>query len=247
MNRLEGKVAIITGGSSGIGRAAVELFLKQGAKVAIIDINEELGTKAVKEIGGDHVAFYQLDVTDFKGWKTTVEAVEKKFGPINILVNNAGISLNQGIEEFNQEDYLRIIDINLNAVVYGMVATLESMKKAKGGSIINVSSMAGWASQFGISGYSATKFGVRGIAKNAAIELAPMNIRVNSICPGIIKTPILNGLSEEIMQGLISKIPIGRPAQPVEVANGMLFLASDESSFMTGADLVIDGGQLCQF
>lgn len=240
MERLKNKVAIITGGARGMGESHVRLFASEGAKVVFTDLNEEEGRILEKEIGGN-VKFTKQDVTDAASWEKVVEDTEKIFGQVNILVNNAGISINKPLLEITEDEYRKIVDINQVSVFLGTKAVAASMKKSGNGSIVNISSMNGLVG--GAIGYTDTKFAVRGMTKAAAIQLSPLGIRVNSVHPGVIETPMVTeGDSYEVIKKLSKQIPIRRMAKSEEVSNLVLYLASDESSYSTGSEFVIDGG-----
>lgn len=244
MGRLNEKVAIITGGARGMGASHVRAFIKEGAKVMIADILEQEGKALANELG-ENVKFIKLDVTKRANWEEVVAETEKAFGPINVLVNNAGISMNRSIEETSEEDYRRILDINQVSVFLGMKSVIPSMKKGNGGSIVNISSINGLVG--GAIGYTDTKFAVRGMTKAAALELSRFGIRVNSVHPGVIETPmILQEDSKEAIQEFAKYIPSGRVAKPEEVSNLVVYLASDESSYSTGSEFVVDGGLTAQ-
>ena len=240
MERLKNKVAIITGGARGMGASHVRLFASEGAKVVFTDLNEEEGRILEKEIGGN-VKFIKQDVTDAASWEKVVEDTEKIFGQVNILVNNAGISINKPLLEITEDEYRKIVDINQVSVFLGTKAVAASMNKSGNGSIVNISSMNGLVG--GAIGYTDTKFAVRGMTKAAAIQLSPLGIRVNSVHPGVIETPMVTeGDSYEVIKKLSKQIPIRRMAKSEEVSNLVLYLASDESSYSTGSEFVIDGG-----
>lgn len=240
MERLKNRVAIITGGARGMGASHVRLFASEGAKVVFTDLNEEQGRILEKEIGGN-VKFIKQDVTDAASWEKVVEDTEKIFGQVNILVNNAGISINKPLLEITEDEYRKIVDINQVSVFLGTKAVAASMKKSGNGSIVNISSMNGLVG--GAIGYTDTKFAVRGMTKAAAIQLSPLGIRVNSVHPGVIETPMVTeGDSYEVIKKLSKQIPIRRMAKSEEVSNLVLYLASDESSYSTGSEFVIDGG-----
>lgn len=240
MTRLLDKVAIVTGGARGMGEAHVRRFVEEGAKVVFTDINEEVGGKLAAELG-DNALFVKHDVTDEAGWQEVVEKTEAAFGPVNILVNNAGISMSKSIFEMSVEDYKKIIDINQVSVFIGMKAVLPSMQKAEGGSIVNISSMNGIVG--GAVGYTDSKFAVRGLTKAAALQVGHLGIRVNSVHPGVIETPMVTeGDAVEQIKEFAKHIPMRRMAQSEEVTNMVLFLASDESSYSTGSEFIIDGG-----
>lgn len=240
MGRLDNKVAVITGGAAGMGEAHVRLFINEGAKVVFTDINEDAGLKLEKELGAN-VKFIKHDVTNKSGWDIVIQTAEAQFGPIQVLVNNAGISMNKSIIDITEEEYRKIVDINQISVFLGMKAVIPSMQKSGSGSIINISSINGLVG--GAIGYTDTKFAVRGMTKAAALQLSPLGIRVNSVHPGVIETPMVtNGDAFEVIQQFAKQIPVRRIAKPEEVSNLVLYLASDESSYSTGAEFVVDGG-----
>ncbi|VYT90084.1 glucose 1-dehydrogenase [Clostridium tertium] len=240
MKRLENKVAIITGGAQGMGASHVRLFVSEGAKVVFTDLNEEAGRTLEQEIGGN-ARFIKHDVTDAEGWDKVIEETEEIFGSVNILVNNAGISMNKSILEITEAEYRKIVDINQISVFLGIKAVAPSMKKTGTASIINISSINGIVG--GAIGYTDTKFAVRGMTKAAALQLSPFGIRVNSVHPGVIETPMVTkGDSYEVIKELAKQIPMRRIAKPEEVSNIVLYLASDESRYSTGAEFIVDGG-----
>lgn len=240
MERLSGKVAIITGGARGMGESHVRRFVEEGAKVVFTDINEEVGEKLASELG-DNTLFVKHDVTDEAGWQEVIEKAEAAFGPVNVLVNNAGISMSKSIFDMSVEDYKKIIDINQVSVFLGIKAVLPSMQKTEGGSIVNISSMNGIVG--GAVGYTDSKFAVRGMTKAAALQVGHLGIRVNSVHPGVIETPMVTeGDAVEQIKEFAKQIPMRRMAQSEEVTNMVLFLASSESSYSTGSEFIIDGG-----
>lgn len=240
MGRLSGKIAIITGGARGMGASHVRKFVAEGAKVVFTDLNEEVGNALALELG-ENVKFVKQDVTNWADWENVIAETENTFGPANILVNNAGISVNKSLMEMTEEEYRKIVDINQVSVFLGMKAVVPLMQKAGGGSIINISSTNGLVG--GAVGYTDTKFAVRGITKAAALQLAHLGIRVNSVHPGVIETPMVTeGDAVEVIKEFAKSIPVGRMAQPEEVTNLVLYLASDESSYSTGSEFIIDGG-----
>lgn len=242
MGRLDGKVAVITGAARGMGAAHAKRFVEEGAKVVVTDILPDEGEKLASELGKNAV-FVKHDVSSAADWDEVVNMAEEAFGPVDILVNNAGISVSVPIEELTEEQYRKVVDINQVSVFLGTKAVLPSMKKTGGGSIVNISSMAGIVGGQGQMAYSASKFAVRGMTKAAAAELAPLNIRVNSVHPGAIRTPMIDWPeNKEIIEALEASTPLGRVAEPEEVSELVLFLASDESSYSTGAEFLIDGG-----
>ena len=240
MTRLMDKVAIVTGGARGMGESHVRRFVEEGAKVVFTDINEEVGEKLASELG-DSTLFVKHDVTDEAGWQEVIEKAEAAFGPVNVLVNNAGISMSKSIFDMSVEDYKKIIDINQVSVFLGIKAVLPSMQKAEGGSIVNISSMNGIVG--GAVGYTDSKFAVRGLTKAAALQVGHLGIRVNSVHPGVIETPMVTeGDAVEQIKEFAKHIPMRRMAQSEEVTNMVLFLASSESSYSTGSEFIIDGG-----
>ena len=240
MTKLLDEVAIVTGGARGMGESHVRRFVEEGAKVVFTDINEEIGEKLSSELG-DNALFVKHDVTDEAGWQEVVEKTEAAFGPVNVLVNNAGISMSKSIFDMSVEDYKKIIDINQVSVFLGIKAVLPSMQKAEGGSIVNISSMNGIVG--GAVGYTDSKFAVRGLTKAAALQVGHLGIRVNSVHPGVIETPMVTeGDAVEQIKEFAKHIPMRRMAQSEEVTNMVLFLASNESSYSTGSEFIIDGG-----
>lgn len=245
MKRLEGKVAIITGGSRGMGASHAQRFIKEGAKVVLTDILAEEGEALARELG-DNARFIKHDVTKLDEWENVVTETEATFGPVNVLVNNAGISFAKSMEEITQEEYLRVIHINQVSVFLGMKSVIPSMKKAKGGSIVNISSMSGFVGTPHSIAYDASKFAVRGMTKTAALELSPYGIRANSVHPGLIETPMMKDVPENIKEEISKDLPLARLARPEEVTNLVLYLASDEASYSTGAEFIVDGGALAK-
>lgn len=240
MGRLTNKVAIITGGARGMGAAHARKFVEEGAKVVITDLLEDAGQSLADELG-ENAIFIRQDVTSAEDWKHVVSETENKFGPVHILINNAGISINSSIETMTEEQYRRIVDINQVSVFLGMKAVIASMKKAERGSIVNISSINGLVG--GAVGYTDTKFAVRGMTKAAALEFAPYGVRVNSVHPGVIETPMVTeGDAVEVIKEFAKHIPLRRIAQSEEITNLVLYLASDESSYSTGSEFVADGG-----
>ena len=242
MERLLNKVAIITGGAAGMGEAHVRRFIDEGAKVVLTDVNVEKG-EALSEKLGENALFIEHDVTDEAGWEKVVATAEETFGPVNILVNNAGISPVLSLEHSSIEDYMNVVNINQVSVFLGMKYVVPSMKKADTGSIVNVSSINGMNG--GVVGYTDTKFAVRGMTKAAAKELAKYDIRVNSVHPGVINTPMVQESDAfEQIQAMVGMIPLQRMAEPQEISQLVLFLASDDSSYSTGSEFIADGGIL---
>ncbi len=240
MNRLEGKTALVTGAAQGMGEQHVRRFIEEGANVVLTDISAEKGQALAEELG-EKALFIKHDVTSAEDWENVVSETEKKFGPIHILVNNAGISMNKSLLTITEKEYRKIVDINQVSVFLGMRTVAPSMKKTTGGSIINISSINGIVG--GAIGYTDTKFAVRGMTKAAALELSHSGIRVNSVHPGVIQTPMIDQEdSREAIKQFAKSIPLKRIAEPGEVTNMVLFLASDEASYVTGSEFIVDGG-----
>lgn len=240
MKRLENKVVIITGAAQGMGKMHAEKALNEGAKVVITDINKELGLQT-SQILGENAIFIQHDVANEEHWSNVISTVIEKWGRIDVLVNNAGITYSTPLEKLSLAAYMKIVNINQVSVFLGMKTVAETMKAQNAGSIINISSMNGLVG--GAIGYTDTKFAVRGMTKAASRELSPYNIRVNSVHPGVIQTAMLEqeDVKEQVEQ-FKKTIPMRRVAQVEEVSNMVIFLASDEASYSTGAEFVIDGG-----
>ncbi len=247
MGRVTGKVAIVTGAARGMGAIDAKRLIEEGAKVMLTDVLDGEGEATAKALGGN-ARYMHHDVTRETEWKLVVAETEKTFGPVSVLVNNAGIVDFGPIETTEESAYRRVIDIDQISVFLGMKSVLPSMKRVGGGSIVNISSIAGLIGSPGALAYTAAKFAVRGMTKSAAIEFAPHNIRVNSIHPGLIRTPMtaITPGSEDAINGVANGTPAKRVGEPDEVANVVLMLASDESRFSTGAEFVVDGGMSCQ-
>ncbi|MCP3738484.1 SDR family NAD(P)-dependent oxidoreductase [Rossellomorea sp. BNER] len=240
MGRLDKKVAIITGGASGIGERMVDLFSKEGAIVIAADINEEALEKASQK---ENVYGMKLNVASEEDWKALAKEVNDRFGKIDILVNNAGISSEKPYQEINRDDWEKMLSINGFGPFAGMKHVAPYMAAQKKGSIINISSYTAQIGQ-GFNHYSASKGAVRAISKAAATTFGRQGVRVNTLFPGIIETPMTKSLatSKELLDRLVQATPLQRLGQPEDIANAALFLASDESLFITGSELVIDGG-----
>ena len=252
--RLEGKVALITGGARGMGAAEAKLFSREGAKVVIADVLEDEGRRTeaeINETGGDAI-FVRLDVTQQSEWDAAVARAIQEFGKLDIVVNNAGIAIGNSIEDTSVEAWDRVMDINAKGVFFGTKAAIVQMKaQGTGGSIINISSVSGIIGQNSVNAvYNASKGAVRIFSKSAAIQHAAEGIRVNTIHPGPIETPMTaegRANAERIGEYTVAENnPMGRYGKPEEVAYGALYLASDESSYVTGAEIVIDGGFTAQ-
>ena len=248
--RLEGKVALVSGGARGQGAVEARLFASEGAKVVIGDILDDLGRQVEAEIaeaGGD-ITYVHLDVTSEADWEDAVRAAVDGYGKLDILVNNAGILIRASVEDTTVEDWDRIMDINAKGVFLGTRAAIPAMRDAGGGSIINISSVAGLQGSPQSAAYSSTKGAVRILTKSTAVQYAKENIRCNSVHPGIIYTDMTSDSldTEEGQRNWMNRVPLRRLGQSEDVANGVLFLASDESSYVTGSELVIDGGITAQ-
>ena len=237
MGRVDDKVVLVSGGARGMGAAHAETLVSEGARVVIGDVLDQDG-RAVAEKLGESAHFEHLDVTDPDGWQKLVNAALDRFGRLDALVNNAGIVKVGPLRGSSVSDWQRVLDVNLTGAYLGMRAAIEPMIDGGGGSIVNISSVEGLAGSAHLHSYVAAKFGLRGITKSAAVELAQYNIRVNSIHPGLVHTPLSEGVTEEFM----TPIPLRRGAAPSEVATFVLFLVSDESAYATGAEFVVDGG-----
>ncbi|WP_346854562.1 glucose 1-dehydrogenase [uncultured Draconibacterium sp.] len=247
MKKFENSIVLITGGSGGIGAATARAFINEGAKVAIADILENEGEELASELG-ENARFFRLDVSIAAQWEATVAKVENTLGTISILVNNAGIAINKPILELTEEEYRKVIDINQVGVFLGMKQVLPSMLNATNGAIINISSLAGFrGTSRGSVAYSASKFALRGMTKAVALEMASKGIRVNTVHPGLIKTPLtMKDGRDEIINHLSTGIPMQRAGEASEVAKLVLFLAGDDASFSTGSEFILDGGQLAK-
>jgi NAD(P)-dependent dehydrogenase (short-subunit alcohol dehydrogenase family) len=255
--RLENKVTLITGAGSGLGEATARRFAEEGAIVIVTDINAEQAERVSQDItatGGRSEHHYQ-DVTDERAWDTLMDLIATDHGRLDVIVNNAGIAIRGSVEETTLEDWRRTQAVNLDAVFLGTRAAVKTMKTTGGGSIINISSIEGMIGEPTAAAYNASKGGVRIFTKSAALHCAAegYNIRVNSVHPGYVMTPLVeNALAaappeeaKESLARVTAEIPLGVMGEPIDIANGCLFLASDEARYMTGSELVIDGGYTC--
>ncbi|MEU8119402.1 glucose 1-dehydrogenase [Spirillospora sp. NPDC049024] len=240
MGRVDGKVALISGGARGIGAASARALAAEGARVVIGDLLDEEG-KAVADELGDAGRYVHLDVTSAEDWAAAVETAVREFGALHVLFNNAGIANGAAIQRFSTEKWQQIIDVNLTGPFLGIRAAADALIAAGGGSIINNSSIEGLRGTSWAHGYVASKWGLRGLTKSVAVELAPHGVRVNSLHPGLIRTPLTEGIPDDMVP-----IPLGRPGLPEDVASFVVFLAGDESSFATGSEFVVDGGTVQQ-
>ena len=241
--RLDGKVALISGGARGQGAASARAFAREGAKVVVGDILDDDGKLLAVEIG-DAAHYVHLDVTREDDWAGAVEEAQRMFGRLDVLLNNAGILKFAKLTEMTPEEYMTVVNVNQTGVFLGMRAVTPAMRTAGGGSIINVSSVEGLRGSPGLIAYVASKFAVRGMTKAAAVELGRDGIRVNSIHPGIVDTPMTRGVGLEGMDidALFSSIPLRRAGVPEDIVAMAVFLASDDAAYCTGAEFVVDGG-----
>ncbi|MEH7377187.1 SDR family NAD(P)-dependent oxidoreductase [Neobacillus drentensis] len=245
--RLQGKTAIITGGASGIGKATMQKFLEQGAKVVFTDINEEVGTETLEEMKkiSDHVLFIKHNVQDENDWSQVVLQTKETFGTIDILFNNAGLYRSKPVTDYTVDEWNLVMGVNVTGVFLGMKHVIPYMRQQKNGSIINASSLAGLRGSANLALYGASKGAVRIMSKDMAIEAAKDQIRVNSIHPGLIQTSMGDAVAagaHVTTDQLAQSVPIRRMGTSEDVANLVLFLASDESSYITGTEMVVDGG-----
>jgi NAD(P)-dependent dehydrogenase (short-subunit alcohol dehydrogenase family) len=250
MGRLDGKVAVVTGGASGIGRASAKALAAEGARVIVGDVAEERGESAAQEIrdAGGEATFVRADVTKMSDVEALVREAVDRWRRLDVMFNNVGVAIPGTAAEMDEDDFRRVLDVNLIGVWRGMHAAIPQMLRTGGGSIINTSSVQGHVAFLGWSGYAASKGGVDALTRQAAVEYAPKGIRINSIVPGTILTEMNEKILREAedpdaqMAMWTSMHPVGRVGQPDEVAAAVVFLASDESSFITGESLRVDGG-----
>src|SRR4051794_34548476 len=246
--RLQGKVALISGGSRGQGASHGALFAKEGASVVLGDVRKEEGQRQAEALRdeGRNVLFAALDVTSSSDWESAIELAESEFGRLDILVNNAGIVAFSSAADTSDEEWQRVLGVNQTGMFYGIRAAIPAMRRAGGGSIVNISSTLAIGAIRGYFAYQASKAAIVMMTRAAAVEYAEHDIRVNSILPGLIRTDMTKSQPEDAVQGHINLSPLGRDGTPLEISYGVLYLASDESSFVTGTELVIDGGYLAQ-
>lgn len=242
-DRLTGKIAVVTGAASGMGAAEARLFAAEGALVVLADIDDSTGGALAEQIG-ERASYWHLDVADHDSWSTLVSRVETTHGRIDILINNAGIARENSVDDYRPDEFAQMVAVNQLGVMLGMNAVADPMRRAGGGSIVNIASIAGVRGEPDMLAYTGTKFAIQGMTQVVAAELAAANIRVNVINPGVIDTPMHRQNTEERARWLSERIPLGRFGKPDEVAQAALFLASDEASYVTGADLRVDGGIL---
>lgn len=259
--RVENKIALVTGGSKGLGKAVAELLAEEGATVYVTDVDETEGVRTVDamEQHGRDVYFLRHNTADEGDWKRVFEEIRDRYGRLDIMVNNAGIGVFQSVESASLEDWRKLLSVNLDGVFLGTRYAIELMKaQGRGGSIINLSSIEGLVGDPNLAAYCASKGGVRLFSKSAALDVAKLGIRVNTVHPGYIETPmVLNACKAlephcedarqtEAYQRLVGQHPVGHLGEPADIAYGVLYLASDESKFVTGSELVIDGGYTAQ-
>lgn len=255
MDRLKGKVALISGAARGQGACEAQLFVDEGACVVLGDVLDAEGQRVAESInqkaGGQRAVYVHLDVTDAGQWAQAVATAERTFGGLHVLVNNAGVRGRQPdsgvrVEDTTEAAWQRIIDINVKGVWLGMKAAIPALRRAGGGSIVNISSISGILGLPGSLAYNSSKGAVRIMTKNAALDYAAEKIRVNSVHPGFIDTPMTADLREDQRAAMIAATPVGRAGVSEDIAYGVLYLASDEATFVTGAELVIDGGYIAR-
>jgi 3alpha(or 20beta)-hydroxysteroid dehydrogenase len=239
---LAGKVALITGAARGQGEAEARLFAAEGAKVVIADVLSEAGQEIAADLGDDAL-FAHLDVTDEQRWVAVIDAAVERFGGVDVLVNNAGIFRPGGVADQTLADYHAVIGVNQVGCFLGMRAVVPAMRTRGGGAIVNISSVSGIYGVPNVISYVASKFAIRGMTRAAAVELGPDGIRVNAVFPGPVATDMLNPGKPGIVPDGLPPLPLGRAARPEELANVVCFLASDDSSFCTGGEFVVDGGR----
>ncbi|MDX3924624.1 MAG: glucose 1-dehydrogenase [Shinella sp.] len=238
---LAGRTALVTGGARGIGAAIAERLINDGAEVYLGDVLEQEGQDLAMRLG-DMCRFQRLDVTLEAEWSAMMERIAHEAGRLDILVNNAGIYGPAGLQEETADGFRRLFEINQFSIFWGMKCAVPLM--SLGGSIINLSSIGGMVGYKGTFGYAGTKWAVRGITRSAARELAPLKIRVNTICPGVIDTPMFYENDPAQLQQFLSSIPLGSLGQPNDIASAVAFLASDDARYITGSDILVDGGML---
>jgi len=250
MARMKGKIALVTGAAMGMGKSHAELLAKEGATVIMTDIDDKKGEKVaagIKKKGGK-ASYYHLDVRDEKEWKSLIGEITKKHKRLDTLVNNAGILILKPVDQTSTSEWDQIFDINVKGTFFGIKHSLPALKKSKAASIVNISSIYGLIGAPSAAAYEASKGAVRLLTKATAIDYAPHNIRVNSVHPGVIDTPMTKDLlsDPDVKQAVMGTTILDRPAKPQEISNAVLFLASDEASFMTGSEMVVDGGYTSQ-
>jgi 3alpha(or 20beta)-hydroxysteroid dehydrogenase len=248
VGRLDGKVALITGGARGMGKSHARHFVAEGARVVISDVLDDKGASVAERLGPDACRFIHHDVTREEDWSAAVAATISAFGRLDVLVNNAGVLVHAPIAQMNLDQFRHVIDVNLVGCWLGVRSVIAPMTQAGGGSIINISSIEGLTGAAGLSAYSASKFGIRGVTRAAAQELGQFGIRVNSVHPGGVITAMAMAAGESFANvdpaAFLKAMPIPRFAEPIEISRLVAFLASDEASYSTGSEFVADGGIL---
>ena len=244
--RLKNKVAIITGAAQGIGLATARKFLDEGAIVAVADVKDETVREAVGQLkrNGEVVEGFAVDVTRREQIGAMVEQVKERYGRVDVLVNNAGITLDARLQKMTDEQFDRVIDVNLKGVYNCAKAVVDTMIEQGGGVILNASSVVGIYGNYGQTNYAASKFGVIGFVKTWAREVGPKGVRCNAVAPGFISTPILQSIPDDVMRKITDRVPLKRLGRPEEVANVYAFLASDEASYINGAVIEVAGGMI---
>jgi len=247
MGRLDGKVALITGGARGMGKSHVRHFVAEGARVVFGDVLDDKGAYVAAQLGDQAARYIHHDVTSESDWAAAVALATDAFGKVDVLVNNAGILTFATIADMSLADFRRVLEVNAVGCWLGMKAVIEPMTKAGGGSIVNISSIEGFTGAAGLSAYSASKFAIRGMTKAAAQELGRFGIRVNSVHPGGVLTRMVLDQANTGHDGerFLGSVPLARFAEPAEISHLVAYLASDESSFSTGSEFIADGGLLC--
>jgi 3alpha(or 20beta)-hydroxysteroid dehydrogenase len=243
MKRLNGKVAVITGGARGMGAHTCRLFVQEGARVVVADVLEDEGRALARELG-DAASFHRLDVSDETSWQALVEHAQQRFGRIDVLVNNAAVLVWGAVDALAKQDFERALAINLTGTFLGIRAVAPLMKAQRAGSIVNISSVDGLRGANALAAYAASKWGVRGLTKVAALELGHHGVRVNSVHPGGVNTTMSNpsGAPVQEVNKAYANVPLQRVGEPDEIARATLFLASDEASYCNGSELAVDGG-----
>jgi NAD(P)-dependent dehydrogenase (short-subunit alcohol dehydrogenase family) len=242
--RLEGKVAIVTGAARGIGEGIADLFASEGAKVVITDILEEQGEAVATrlQVRGDRAIFQKLDVSDEKSWQAVVAAAVANFGSLTTVVNNAARFSATGLTDTSLDDWDKVIAVNLTGTYLGMKTAMPELLRSGNGSVVNICSLYGLIATTGYTAYHASKGGVRMLSKASALEFAKKGVRINSVYPGDTETPAMENLTEKENAKVLSLVPMGVAGRPLDIAYGSLYLASDEAKYVTGSELVIDGG-----
>lgn len=244
MKGFEDKVILITGGAGGIGRETAQQFLDRGASIELWDMDKETGDELVKKWTheGHKVYFEKIDVTDFSAVKQAMTDLQERWGQLDVLVNNAGITRDATLKKMSPEEWQQVVDVNLNGVFYCGKAAAELMREQESGVILNASSVVGVYGNFGQSNYVATKSGVIGLTKTWARELGRKGVRVNAVAPGFIETPMVNTVPDKVLEKLKGQTPLGRLGKPKDIASAYVFLASEQAAFITGTVLQVDGG-----